>query len=54
MQVMGMGRHMSGVENIPIQTAHQMLQGHLSMIDFTELEFLGRGGSGNLFHALVI
>mmetsp|Transcript_27859 Transcript_27859/g.67725 ORF Transcript_27859/g.67725 Transcript_27859/m.67725 type:complete len:948 (-) Transcript_27859:175-3018(-) len=46
MQVMGMGRHMPGVENIPIQTAHQMLQGHLSMIDFPELEFLGRGGSG--------
>eukprot|EP00468_Gymnochlora_sp_CCMP2014_P006508 CAMPEP_0167754224 /NCGR_PEP_ID=MMETSP0110_2-20121227/8149_1 /TAXON_ID=629695 /ORGANISM="Gymnochlora sp., Strain CCMP2014" /LENGTH=332 /DNA_ID=CAMNT_0007640075 /DNA_START=985 /DNA_END=1980 /DNA_ORIENTATION=- len=37
---------MRGVENVPIKTAHQMLQEHLEMINFTELEFLGRGGSG--------
>jgi len=46
LQVMGTRRTMSGVENIPIQTAHQMLREHLRMIDFTELDFLGRGGSG--------
>uniref|UniRef100_A0A7S4DLZ1 Protein kinase domain-containing protein n=1 Tax=Lotharella globosa TaxID=91324 RepID=A0A7S4DLZ1_9EUKA len=46
LQVMGMGRVMQGMENIPVQTCHQMLRGHLSMIDFTQLDFLGRGGSG--------
>ncbi|GAB5353772.1 hypothetical protein AAMO2058_000062600 [Amorphochlora amoebiformis] len=46
LQMMGMGRLMRGMENIPIRTAHQMLRGQLEMVDFAELEFLGRGGSG--------